>query len=86
MSADLWIIFQESGRLACLSGQRASCALYYCCIRPRVRVNEVRLLSLLGDVEIGSSGEDFQNLQNSKSHSSESNREHLFAYTAEAIW
>ena len=51
-----------------------------------VRVNEVRLLSLLGDVEIGSSGEDFQNLQNSKSHSSESNREHLFAYAAEAIW
>ena len=40
----------------------------------------------LGDVEIGSSGEDPQNLQNSKSHSSESNRKHLFAYTAEAIW
>ena len=39
----------------------------------------------LGDVEIGSSGEDPQNLQNSKSHSSESNRKHLFAYTAEAI-
>ena len=110
MSADLWIIFQESGRLACLSGQRASCALYYCCIRPRVRANEVRLLSLgalrllrssrfaltqpdacgagesLGDVEIGSSGEGSPNLQNSKSHSSESNREHLFAYAAEAIW
>ena len=51
-----------------------------------VRVNEVRLLSFLGDVEIGSSGEDFQNLQNSKSHSSESNRKRLFAYTAEAIW
>ena len=51
-----------------------------------VRVNEVRLLSLLGDVEIGSSGEVSQNLQNSKSHSSESNREHLFAYAAEAIW
>ena len=33
----------------------------------------------LGDVEIGSSGEDPQNLQNSKSHSSESNRKHLFA-------
>ena len=43
-----------------------------------VRVNEIRLLSLLGDVEIGSSGEDSQNLQNSKSHSSESNRKHLF--------
>ena len=40
----------------------------------------------LGDVEIGSSGEDSQNLQNSKSRSSESNRKHLFAYTAEAIW
>ena len=33
MSVDLWIIFQESGRLACLRGQRASRALYYCCIR-----------------------------------------------------
>lgn len=43
-----------------------------------VRVNEVRLLSILGDVEIGSSGEDPQNLQNSKSHSSESNGKHLF--------
>ena len=51
-----------------------------------VRLNEVRLLSFLGDVEIGSSGEGSPNLQNSKSHSSESNREHLFAYTAEAIW
>ena len=51
-----------------------------------VRANEVRLLSILGDVEIGSSGEVSQNLQNSKSHSSESNRKHLFAYTAEAIW
>lgn len=51
-----------------------------------VRANEVRLLSILGDVEIGSSGDGSQNLQNSKSHSSESNREHLFAYTAEAIW
>ena len=51
-----------------------------------VRLNEVRLLSFLGDVEIGSSGEGPQNLQNSKSHSSESNRKHLFAYTAEAIW
>ena len=50
-----------------------------------VRVNEVRLLSILGDVEIGSSGEVSKNLQNSKSHSSESNRKHLFAYTAEAI-
>ena len=50
-----------------------------------VCVTEVRLLSLLGDVEIGSSGEGSQNLQNSKSHSSESNRKHLFAYTAEAI-
>ena len=50
-----------------------------------VRVNEVRLLLFLGDVEIGSSGEGSQNLQNSKSHSSESNRKHLFAYTAEAI-
>ena len=47
-----------------------------------VRVNEVRLLSFLGDVEIGSSEEDPQNLQNSKSHSSESNKKHLFAYTA----
>lgn len=54
---DLWIIFQESGRPVCLSGQRVSRTLYYCCIRPRVRVNEVRLLSFLGDVEIGSSGE-----------------------------
>ena len=44
-----------------------------------VRVNEVGLLSLLGDVEIGSSGEISQNLQNSKSHSSESNKKHLFA-------
>ena len=51
-----------------------------------VRMNEVGLLLLVGDVEIGSSGEDPQNLQNSKSHSSESNRKHLFAYTAEAIW
>ena len=51
-----------------------------------VRVNEVGLLLLVGDVEIGSSGEVSQNLQNSKSHSSESNRKHLFAYTAEAIW
>ena len=32
-----------------------------------VRANEVRLLSLLGDVEIGSSGEGSQNLQNSNS-------------------
>ena len=40
----------------------------------------------LGDVEIGSSGEGSPNLQNSKSHSSESNRKHLFAYTSEAIW
>ena len=47
-----------------------------------VRVNEVRLLSFLGDVEIGSSGEISQNLQNSKSHSSESNRKHLFVYAA----
>ena len=39
----------------------------------------------LGDVEIGSSGEGSQNLQNSKSHSSESNRKHLFPYTAEDI-
>lgn len=51
-----------------------------------VRANEVRLLSLLEDVEIGSSGEVSQNLQNSKYHSSESNRKHLFAYTAEVIW
>ena len=43
-----------------------------------VRLNEVRLLSILGDVEIGSSGEVSKNLQNSKSHSSESNRKHLF--------
>ena len=39
----------------------------------------------LGDVEIGSSGEVSQNLQNFKSHSSESNREHLFPYTDETI-
>ena len=51
-----------------------------------VRVNEARLLSLYGDVEIGSSGEVSQNLQNSKVYSSESNRKHLFVYTAEAIW
>ena len=43
-----------------------------------VRLNEVRLLSFFGDVEIGSSGEGSQNLQNSKSHSSESSRKHLF--------
>ena len=78
-----------------ISGERAAGLFKGATREPRVvlllhsanvRVNEVRLLSLLGDVEIGSSGEDSQNLQNSKSHSSESNRKHLFAYTAEAIW
>lgn len=43
-----------------------------------VRVNEVRLLSFLGDVEVGSSGEISQNLQNTKAHSSESDRKYLF--------
>ena len=75
----------------CISGEQAACLFKWATREPhvvlllhsaKVRVNEVRLLLLLGDVEIGSSGEDFQNLQNSKSHSSESNREHLFAYTA----
>ena len=79
----------------CISGERAACLFKWAMREPHVvlllhsanaRVNEVRLLSFLGDVEIGSSGEDSQNLQNSKSHSSESNRKHLFAYTAEAIW
>ena len=75
----------------CISGARAVCRFKGVTHELRVvlllhsanvRVNEVRLLSLLGDVEIGSSGEDSQNLQNSKSHSSESNRKHLFPYTA----
>ena len=79
----------------CISGERAAGLFKGATREPyvvlllhsaNVRVNEVRLLSLLGDVEIGSSEEDPQNLQNSKSHSSESNREHLFAYAAEAIW
>jgi hypothetical protein len=79
----------------CISGERAACLFKGAMREPRVvlllhsanvRVNEVRLLSFLGDVEIGSSGEISQNLQNSKSHSSESNRKHLFAHTAEAIW
>ena len=74
-----------------ISGERAACLFKWATREPRVvlllhsanvRLNEVRLLSFLGDVEIGSSGEDPQNLQNSKSHSSESNRKHLFAYTA----
>ena len=74
-----------------ISRERAACLFKWVTREPRVvlllhsanvRVNEVRLLSFLGDVEIGSSGEDSQNLQNSKSHSSESNRKHLFAYTA----
>ena len=78
-----------------ISGERAAGLFKGATREPRVvlllhsanvRVNEVRLLSLLGDVEIGSSGEVSQNLQNSKSHSNESNREHLFAYAAEAIW
>ena len=78
-----------------ISGERAAGLFKGATREPRVvlllhsanvRVNEVRLLSLFGDVEIGSSGEVSQNLQNSKSHSSESNRKHLFAYTAEAIW
>ena len=33
---DLWIVFCENGRRACLRGQRASRAVYYSCIRPRV--------------------------------------------------
>ena len=79
----------------CISEERAACLFKWATREPHVvllshsanvRVNEVRLLSFLGDVEIGSSGEVSQNLQNSKSHSSESNRRHLFAYTAEAIW
>ena len=74
-----------------ISGERAACLFKWAMRELRVvlllhsanvRLNEVRLLSFLGDVEIGSSGEDPQNLQNSKSHSSESNRKHLFAYTA----
>ena len=73
------------------SGEWAACLFKWATREPHVvllshsanvRLNEVRLLSLYGDVEIGSSGEVSQNLQNSKSHSSESNREHLFAYTA----
>ena len=73
------------------SGEWAACLFKGVTREPRVvlllhsanvRVNEVRLLSFLGDVEIGSSEEDPQNLQNSKSHSSESNKKHLFAYTA----
>ena len=79
----------------CISGEQAACLFKWATREPhvvlllhsaKVRVNEVRLLLLLGDVEIGSSGEGSPNLQNSKSHSSESNRKHLFAYTAEAIW
>ena len=79
----------------CISGERAACLFKGATREPHValllhsanvRVNEVRLLSFLGDVEIGSSGEDSQNLQNSKSHSSERNRKHLFAYAAETIW
>ena len=75
----------------CISGEQAACLFKGATREPRVvlllhsanvRVNEVRLLSFLGDVEIGSSGEVSQNLQNSKSPSSESNRKHLFAYTA----
>ena len=75
----------------CISGEQAACLFKWATREPhvvlllhsaKVRVNEVRLLLLLGDVEIGSSGEVSQNLQNSKSHSSESNRKHLFAYTA----
>ena len=78
----------------CISGEQAACLFKWATREPHVvlllhsanvRVNEVRLLSFLGDVEIGSSGEGSQNLQNSKSHSSESNRKHLFVYTAEAI-
>ena len=78
-----------------ISGEWAACLFKWATREPHValllhsanvRVNEVRLLSLFGDVEIGSSGEVSQNLQNSKSHSSESNRKHLFAYTAEVIW
>jgi hypothetical protein len=59
----------------CISGVRAAClfkgATRVLCVvlllhSANVRVNEVRLLSFLGDVEIGSSGEISQNLQNSK--------------------
>ena len=75
----------------CISGEQAACLFKWATREPhvvlllhsaKVRVNEVRLLSFLGDVEIGSSGEGSPNLQNSKSHSCESNRKHLFAYTA----
>ena len=75
----------------CISEERAACLFKWATREPHVvllshsanvRLNEVRLLSLYGDVEIGSSGEDSQNLQNSKVYSSESNRKHLFAYTA----
>ena len=74
-----------------ISGEWAACLDKWATREPRVvlllhsanvRLNEVRLLSFLGDVEIGSSGEGPQNLQNSKSHNSESNRKHLFTYTA----
>ena len=79
----------------CISEERAACLFKWATREPHVvllshsanvRLNEVRSLSFLGDVEIGSSGEDPQNLQNCKFHSSESNRKHLFANTAEAIW
>ena len=69
-----------------ISGEWAACLFKWATREPRVvlllhsanvRVNEVRLLSFLGDVEIGSSGEDSQDLQNSTSPSSESNRMYL---------
>ena len=55
----------------CISGARAACLFKGVTHEPRVilpshsanvRVNEVRLLSILGDVEIGSTGEVSQNL------------------------
>ena len=73
------------------SGEWAACLFKWATREPHVvllshsanvRLNEVRLLSLYGDVEIGGSGEVSQNLQNSKVYSNESNRKHLFAYTA----
>ena len=55
-----------------ISGEWAACLFKWAMREPRVvlllhsanvRVNEVRLLSFLGDVEIGSSGEDVQRKQ-----------------------
>jgi hypothetical protein len=72
-----------------ISGERAACLFKGATRELRVvlllhsanvRVNTITFT--FGDVEIGSLGEVSQNLQNSKSHSSESNRKHLFPYTA----